>query len=50
MIEISGLSHGFGKKVVLDNIDLSIPDNTIVGLVGINGAGKSTLLRLLSGV
>ena len=50
MIEISGLNHGFGKKVVLDNIYLTIPDNTIVGLVGINGAGKSTLLRLLSGV
>ncbi len=50
MIEIRGLCHGFGKKVVLDHIDLSIPDNTIVGLVGINGAGKSTLLRLMSGV
>lgn len=50
MIEIKGLSHSFGDKIVLNNIELSIPDGTILGIVGINGAGKSTLLRLLSGV
>ncbi len=50
MIEIKGLSHSFGKKTVLDNIDLTVPDGTVLGVVGINGAGKSTLLRLLSGV
>ena len=50
MIEIQGLRHAFGKKVVLDGIDLTVPENTIMGLVGINGAGKSTFLRLLSGV
>ena len=50
MIEIKGLTHGFGKKIVLDHIDLTVPDHTIMGLVGINGAGKSTFLRLLSGV
>ena len=50
MIEIRALSHAFGKKTVLCNIDLEIPDNTILGIVGINGAGKSTLLRLLAGV
>ena len=50
MIEICGLKHAFGPKVVLDGIDLTVPDNTIMGLVGINGAGKSTFLRLLAGV
>lgn len=50
MIEIKGLSHSFGTKEVLKNIDLTIPDGTVMGLVGINGAGKSTLLRLISGV
>ena len=50
MIEIKELTHGFDKKVVLDKIDLTVPDHTIMGLVGINGAGKSTFLRLLSGV
>lgn len=50
MIEIRGLSHSLGDKLVLYDINLEIPDNTILGIVGINGAGKSTLLRLLSGV
>ena len=50
MIEVKKLSHRLGEKIVLNNVDITIPDNTIVGLVGINGAGKSTLLRLLSGV
>ena len=50
MIEIKGLTHSLGNKVILQGIDIQIPDNTIMGLVGINGAGKSTLLRLLSGV
>ena len=35
---------------MLDDVNLTVPDGTIMGLVGINGAGKSTLLRLLSGV
>ncbi len=50
MIEIKRLSHSFGTKTVLNNIDLFVPDGTIMGIVGINGAGKSTFLRLLSGV
>ena len=50
MIEIHGLSHSLGKKNVLREINLTILDNTILGIVGINGAGKSTLLRLLAGV
>ena len=50
MIEIKNLSHSFGKKKILDKIDLILNDGSIMGLVGINGAGKSTLLRLISGV
>ncbi len=50
MIDIRNLSHSLGGRLVLREIDLEIPDNTILGIVGINGAGKSTLLRLLSGV
>ena len=50
MIEICNMSHSLGKKLVLRDIDLSVSDNTVLGIVGINGAGKSTLLRLLAGV
>jgi len=50
MIEISSMSHSLGKKTVLRDINLTVSDNTILGIVGINGAGKSTLLRLLAGV
>lgn len=50
MIEIRHLSHTLGKNVILDDVNLTIPDSTVMGLVGINGAGKTTLLRLMSGV
>ncbi len=50
VIKIKNLSHSFGEKKVLENIDLQIPNGCILGVVGINGAGKSTLLRLMCGV
>ena len=48
MIEIKGLIKSFGNKIVLNDLNLTIPSHTIFGLIGINGAGKSTLLRILS--
>lgn len=50
MIEIRHLSHTLGQNTVLEDVNLTVPDSTIMGLVGINGAGKTTLLRLMSGV
>ena len=41
---------GFENNWVLENINLIIPKNISVGLVGRNGAGKSTLLRLIAGM
>jgi ABC-2 type transport system ATP-binding protein len=51
MIEIKNLTRSYeDKKEVLKEVNLTIPDGTVFGLVGINGTGKSTLLRLISGV
>ena len=50
MIEVKNLSYSIGKKDILDRIDLTLRDGSVMGLVGINGAGKTTLLRLISGV
>lgn len=50
MIEIRGLQKSFGDLKVLNNIDLTIEDGEIYGLVGKSGAGKSTLLRCINGL
>lgn len=50
MIVIKDLNKGFGRNHVLKNINLTINDGSLFGLIGINGAGKSTLLRLISGI
>lgn len=50
MIEVRGLSHSFGDRPVLSNINLTVGESEILGLIGVNGSGKSTFLRLISGV
>ena len=48
MISIRSVSKSFGKKPVLDGVDLEIGAGRIFGLLGPNGAGKTTLLNILS--
>ncbi len=48
-IEVSGLSHSFGEKKVLDNISFQAAKGEITGLLGPSGAGKTTLVNLLTG-
>lgn len=50
MIEINQISKTFGEEQVLHNVDLSIREGEVFGLIGTNGAGKSTLLRMMSGI
>jgi ABC-2 type transport system ATP-binding protein len=50
MISININSHSLGGNLILENINLTVPDGKVLGLVGTNGSGKSTLLRLMSGV
>ncbi len=49
VIEAKGVRKGYGDKLLIDNMDLSIPRGAIVGVVGPNGAGKSTLFRMITG-
>jgi len=41
---------GYGKKIILRNIDLDIKEKSVVAFIGPNGAGKSTLLKALMGI
>ncbi len=47
LVECIGLEKSFGKKRVLESVDLVIPRGKIVGLLGKNGMGKSTLIKLI---
>ncbi|SDL19782.1 energy-dependent translational throttle protein EttA [Paracoccus chinensis] len=49
VIEVKGLSKAFGDKLLIENLDFSLPPGGIVGVIGPNGAGKSTLFRMLTG-
>jgi lantibiotic transport system ATP-binding protein len=50
-IETLDLTHTFsGKEIVLNNINLQIPEQAIYGFLGPNGAGKTTTLRLILGL
>lgn len=48
IIQVRGLSKSFGKKQVLNNIDLDIQPGQIIGYIGPNGAGKSTTVKILT--
>jgi NitT/TauT family transport system ATP-binding protein len=55
LVEVRNVRHVYGKGggshlVVLDNVDLTLKTNEIVGLLGRSGSGKSTLLRAISGL
>ena len=47
VLEVSNLSKSFGKRKILDNINLTIYEGDIIGLIGPNGAGKTTLIKTI---
>jgi sulfate-transporting ATPase len=48
VIELNKVSKSYGEHLLIDDLDLSIPPGSIVGVIGPNGAGKTTLLRLIT--
>jgi ATPase subunit of ABC transporter with duplicated ATPase domains len=49
LLEITGLSHTFGEKILYKDASICLYKGEHMGVVGQNGAGKSTLLRILTG-
>ena len=51
LVEISGVKKGYGiSKTVFENLNLTLPEGKIIGLLGPNGSGKTTLIKMLVGL
>jgi ABC-2 type transport system ATP-binding protein len=48
LFEAKNITKQFGSFVALDNVSMSVPEQSIYGLLGPNGAGKTTLLRIIN--
>jgi ABC-2 type transport system ATP-binding protein len=49
MIQIKGLTKSIDNRVILNDVQLTIPKGAIYGIIGVNGAGKTTLIRHMVG-
>ncbi|MBN9269225.1 MAG: ATP-binding cassette domain-containing protein, partial [Mesorhizobium sp.] len=47
-LEIRGVTRRFGKNTAVSDVNISIPQGQMVGVIGRSGAGKSTLLRMIN--
>ena len=50
VITVNNITKKFGNFIALDNLSLTINENTCVGFLGPNGAGKTTLIKILTGL
>ncbi|MGI9416901.1 MAG: energy-dependent translational throttle protein EttA [Geminicoccaceae bacterium] len=49
VIDAEKLTKGYGDRLLIDQLDFSLPPGGIVGVIGANGAGKTTLFRMITG-
>jgi ATP-binding cassette ChvD family protein len=49
VIEMDGVSKGYGDRLLIEGLSLKLPPGGIVGVIGPNGAGKTTLFRMITG-
>jgi sulfate-transporting ATPase len=49
VVEFNGVSKAFGDRLLIDNLNFTVPPGAIVGVIGPNGAGKSTLFKMIQG-
>jgi ATP-binding cassette ChvD family protein len=49
VIEMDGITKGYGDRVLIEGLSLKLPPGGIVGVIGPNGAGKTTLFRMITG-
>lgn len=49
IIECRNLTHYYGKRLIYENLNFSVPQGRILGLLGKNGTGKTTTINILSG-
>src|SRR5699024_2625408 len=49
VIEAHDVSKGYGDRLLIEDMNFSLPPGGIVGVIGPNGAGKSTLFKMITG-
>lgn len=49
-LNVSNIDYSFGRKTVLENIQIEVPNGKFVALLGQNGAGKTTLFSIITGL
>jgi phospholipid/cholesterol/gamma-HCH transport system ATP-binding protein len=49
LVEMRNLSFGYGERVILNNVSLTVPRGKVTALMGASGGGKTTILRLIGG-
>ena len=49
VLQAEGLTHGFGDRLLFEDLSFIMPPGAIVGVIGPNGSGKTTLLRIVTG-